>query len=108
MLAYEDRNNARFQLFFRCKHKPMSQIQVPSPVTNRANPRTGPSSAIFAAALLWLALGSAAYSQTATPSSPMPTGEWLVNDRVARVTLVACGGRLWGGGAWKPGPAGTP
>ena len=76
-------------------------------MTNRANQRTGQSSAVFAAALLWLTLGSAAYSQTAAPSSPTPTGEWLVNDRVARIKIVDCSGHLWGVVAWEARPGGT-
>jgi uncharacterized protein (DUF2147 family) len=82
-------------------------MQVSSPVTNRANPRTGKSSAIFAATLLWLTVGGAAYAQTAAPSPPTPTGEWLVNDRVARIKIVDCSGHLWGVVAWEARPGGT-
>jgi uncharacterized protein (DUF2147 family) len=82
-------------------------MQVSSPVTNRANPRTGKSSAIFAATLLWLTVGGAAYAQTAAPSPPTPTGEWLVNDRVARIKIVDCSGHLWGVVAWEARSGGT-
>lgn len=82
-------------------------MQVSSHVTNRANPRIRKSSPIIAAALLWLTIGSAAHAQTAPPSSPAPTGEWLVADRVARIKIVDCGGHLWGVVAWEARPGGT-
>ena len=76
-------------------------------MTYRANPSTRNSLPTLAAALLWLTIGGAAYSQTATQSSPTPTGEWLVNDRVARIKIVDCSGRLWGVVAWEARPGGT-
>jgi len=80
---------------------------VSSHVTDRANPAIRKSFPIVATALLWLTIGSAAYSQTATPSSPTPIGEWLVADRVARIKIVDCGGHLWGVVAWEVRPGGT-
>jgi uncharacterized protein (DUF2147 family) len=82
-------------------------MQVSSHVTNRAIPGIRKSSPILAAAMLWLALGSAAHPQTAAPPSPAPTGEWLVADRVARIKIVDCGGHLWGVVAWEARPGGT-
>jgi uncharacterized protein (DUF2147 family) len=80
-------------------------------VTDRANPATRKSSPIVAAALLWLTIGNVAYAQPAAqpaaPSSPSPTGEWLVNDRVARIKIVDCSGHLWGVVAWEARPGGT-
>jgi len=80
-------------------------------VTDRAYPATRKSSPIVAAALLWLTIGSVAYAQPAAqpaaPSSPSPTGEWLVNDRVARIKIVDCSGHLWGVVAWEARPGGT-
>ena len=75
-------------------------------MTYRANPSTRNSWPILAA-LLWLTTGGAAYSQTATPSSPTAIGEWLVNDRVARIKIVDCSGHLWGVVAWEARPGGT-
>jgi uncharacterized protein (DUF2147 family) len=77
-----------------------------SHVTDRANQATRKSSPIVAA-LLWLTIGGAGYAQTAAPSSPTPTGEWLVNDRVARIKIVDCGGHLWGVVAWEARGGGT-
>jgi uncharacterized protein (DUF2147 family) len=107
MLNLEHRNKPRFQPFFRCKEKPIFAMQVSSHVTNRANPATGKSWPILAAALFLLSIGSAAHSQPATPSTPAPTGEWLVNDRVARIKIVDCSGHLWGVVAWEARPGGT-
>lgn len=83
-------------------------------MTNRANPETGTSWSIVVAALLWLTIGGAAHSQPATSvspapagSSPAPTGEWLVADRVARIKIVDCNGHLWGVVAWEARPGGT-
>lgn len=56
--------------------------------------------------MLWLTV-NAAHSQPAAPSSPAPTGEWLVADRVARIKIVDCGGHLWGVVAWEARPGGT-
>ena len=104
----EHRNKPRFQLFFRCREKPIfAKIQVSSHVTNRANPANGKSWPILAAVLFWLSIGSAAHSQPATPSTPAPTGEWLVADRVARIKIVDCSGHLWGVVAWEARPGGT-
>ena len=75
-------------------------------MTYRAYPSTRNSLPILAT-LLWLTIGGTAYSQTATPSSPTATGEWLVNDRVARIKIVDCGGHLWGVVAWEARPGGT-
>jgi len=107
MLNLEHRNKPRFQLFFSCKEKPIFAMQVSSHVTNRANPATGKSWPILAAALFLVSIGSAAHSQPATPSTPAPTGEWLVNDRVARIKIVDCSGHLWGVVAWEARPGGT-
>ena len=96
-----------FSYFSDVQKTPTWQNQVSSHVTNRANPPTRKSSLIVAAALLWLTVGSAAHAQTAAPSSPAPTGEWLVNDRVARIKIVDCGGHLWGVVAWEARPGGT-
>jgi uncharacterized protein (DUF2147 family) len=52
-------------------------------------------------------MGGVAHSQPATPSSPAPTGEWLVADRVARIKIVDCDGHLWGVVAWEARPGGT-
>jgi uncharacterized protein (DUF2147 family) len=81
--------------------------QVSSHVTDRANPSTRNLLPIVATALLWLTIGGAAYSQTAAPSSPTAIGEWLVADRVARIKIADCGGRLWGVVAWEARPGGT-
>jgi uncharacterized protein (DUF2147 family) len=76
-------------------------------VTKRANRATNKSWPVSAATFLWLILGSAAYSQPATPSPASPTGDWLVADRVARIKIVDCGGHLWGVVAWEARPGGT-
>jgi uncharacterized protein (DUF2147 family) len=101
-------------IFSGVRENPLLQIQVSSHVTKRANPSPGKSWSILAAALLWLTIGSAVHSQPApssssapTSSSPTPTGEWLVADRVARIKIVDCGGRLWGVVAWEARPGGT-
>ena len=56
--------------------------------------------------MLWLAVGGAALSQTAS-SYTGPTGEWLVADRVAQIKIADCGGHLWGVVAWEARPGGT-
>jgi len=76
-------------------------------VTKRATRATNKSWPVSAATFLWLILGSAAYSQPATPSPASPTGDWLVADRVARIKIVDCGGHLWGVVAWEARPGGT-
>jgi uncharacterized protein (DUF2147 family) len=96
-----------FSYFSGVRKSPSSQIQVSSHVTNRANPVTGKSWPILAAALFWLSIGSAAHSQPATPSAPAPTGEWLVANRAAKINIVDCGGRLWGVVSWELRPGGT-
>jgi len=80
--------------------------EVCSHVTSQAKPETGKFRPICATALLWLAVGGAALSQT-TSSVPDPTGEWLVADRVARIKIVDCSGHLWGVVAWEARPGGT-
>jgi uncharacterized protein (DUF2147 family) len=103
--------SAIFQVYGKAQ---LRKIQVCSHVTNRANPETGTSWPILAAALLWLTIGGAAHSQPATSaspapagSSPAPIGEWLVADRVARIKIVDCDGHLWGVVAWEARPGGT-
>jgi hypothetical protein len=81
-----------FSYFSGVRKSPSSQIQVSEHVTNRANLATGKPWPILAAVLFWLSVGSAAHSQPATSSTPAPTGEWLVADRVARIKIVDCSG----------------
>jgi uncharacterized protein (DUF2147 family) len=44
-------------------------------------------------------------SATAQPvDAPDPTGEWLVAERVARIQIVNCEGRMWGVVSWEMQP----
>lgn len=35
-----------------------------------------------------------------------PVGEWLVNDRTARIRIEDCGGVMWGAVSWEESPGG--
>lgn len=102
----EHGNKPRFEPFFRCTEW-LNFAKVSSHVTNQTKPETGRFRPIYATALIWLAIGGAAFSQTASAPVADPTGEWLVADRVARIKIVDCGGRLWGVVAWEMRPGGT-
>ena len=73
-------------------------------MTNRAIPGTGKSWPICATVLLWLTAGNSAFSQPAGTGQADPTGEWLVAQRIAKIKIVDCGGRLWGVVAWETQP----
>ncbi len=107
-LDLEHRNKPRFQLFFRCKEKPnfaKNQVVIARDKAEQTQRRQ--SWSILAAALFLLSIGSAAHRSPRPPSTPAPTGEWLVADRVARIKIVDCSGHLWGVVAWEARPGGT-
>ena len=43
----------------------------------------------------------------ATASAAGPTGEWLVAERTARISIADCGGALWGVVSWEADPGGV-
>ncbi|MBV8449019.1 MAG: DUF2147 domain-containing protein [Hyphomicrobiales bacterium] len=55
------------------------------------------------------AAGETTPSSTNAPANradPSPVGEWLVNDRTARIRIENCGGALWGIVSWEKSPGG--
>ena len=56
----------------------------------------------FGAPLAVLLMAAAA---VAAPSpTPDPTGEWLVADKIARIKIADCSGRMWGVVSWESKP----
>jgi uncharacterized protein (DUF2147 family) len=55
------------------------------------------------------AAGEQTHSKTIGPadrSHQSPVGEWLVNDRTARIRIENCGGAMWGAVSWEKSPGG--
>jgi len=59
---------------------------------------------VLRAALVMLPMAFAtegARGQTGAMRPPDPTGEWLVDKKIARIKIADCDGRLWGVVAWE-------
>jgi uncharacterized protein (DUF2147 family) len=51
--------------------------------------------------------GMTAASALTTTAFAEATGEWLVADRTARISIADCGGALWGVVSWERDPGGV-
>ena len=51
--------------------------------------------------LAYLLAASSAFSQPAGSAASDPTGEWLVDKKIARIKIVNCNDHLWGVVSWE-------
>lgn len=54
--------------------------------------------------MAFVLLAAAAAAAPAPAPASDPTGEWLVADKVARIKIVDCDGRMWGVVSWEAKP----
>jgi len=53
--------------------------------------------------LAWL-IGASIASAQQMPFAPDPTGEWLVEKKIARIKIADCDGKMWGVVNWEATP----